>query len=115
MLTPTGTAEVYLELLASTQRPPLLFLLRNVSSIVRARLYGKRRALRLLEQASHFQQLHERGAIRARINADLGLLYKLKGQPDVARQFLEKGRLPAQQQGATFVLNKIQAILADLK
>jgi class 3 adenylate cyclase/tetratricopeptide (TPR) repeat protein len=107
-------AEVYLELLTSTQRPPLLFLLRNLGSIVRARLYGKRRALRLLEQASRFKQLHERGVIRARINTDLGLLYKLKGQPAVARQFLEKGRVPAEQQGATFVLNKIQAILADL-
>jgi hypothetical protein len=41
-------------------------------------------------------------------------VYKLKGQPKIAHQLLEKARLPAQLQGATFVLNKIQDILADL-
>ena len=107
-------AEIYLELLTSTRRPTLLFIIRNCGSIIQARIYGKRRALTLLEQASRYQQLHERGVIRARINTDLALVYKLKGQPKVARQLLEKARLPAQHQGATFVLNKIQDIEADL-
>jgi hypothetical protein len=108
-------AEVYLELLTSTRKPPLSFLIRNCGSIIRARLYGKRRALMLLEQASRYEQLHERGVIRARINTDMALVYKLNGQAKAARRLLEKAQLPAQQQGATFVLSKIQSILTDLQ
>jgi hypothetical protein len=102
-------------LLTSTRKPPLSFLIRNCGSIIRARLYGKRRALMLLEQASRYEQLHERGVIRARINTDMALVYKLNGQAKAARRLLEKAQLPAQQQGATFVLSKIQSILTDLQ
>jgi tetratricopeptide (TPR) repeat protein len=107
-------AEIYLELLASRQMPPLRIVLKNLGTIVGAKLFGKGRARALLEQANRFERLHERGVIRARINMDLGLLHKIKGQRALARQFLEKGRGPAEQQGATFIVNKIDTALADL-
>jgi hypothetical protein len=67
-----------------------------------------------LEKAAAHEQLHERGALRAGINMDLGLLYKLKRQPGRARTFLEIARVPAELQGAASLVGKIDAALAEL-
>ena len=107
-------AEIYIELLSSRQRPPLRIVLKNLGAIVGAKLFGLGRARRLLDRASRFQQLHERGVIRARINMNLGLIYKMKGRRALARELLEKSRGPAHEQGATFIVNKIDAALAEL-
>ncbi len=45
---------------------------------------------------------------------DLGLLYKHKKRSNLARQFLERARGPAELQGATFMVSKIDAALAEL-
>jgi hypothetical protein len=45
---------------------------------------------------------------------DIGLLYKVKKRPALARQFLEKARAPAELQGNAFMVNKIDAALASL-
>jgi hypothetical protein len=79
------------------------------------KFFGARRIETLLEKASRHPQLDERGTIRARINMDFGLLYKLKKQPALARQFLEKARGPAELQGAKFMVSKIDAALAELR
>jgi hypothetical protein len=107
-------AEIYLELLTSRQVPPLQIVVKNLVTIIGAKLFGKGRAQALLEQASRFAQLHERGVIRARIHMDLGLLYKVKGHHALARQLFEKARGPAEQQGAIFILDKIDSALTDL-
>jgi hypothetical protein len=67
-----------------------------------------------LEQASRAPHLHEQGATRARINMIIGLLHKFKNEPELARQFLEKARPPAQHHGATELVTKIDAALAEL-
>jgi class 3 adenylate cyclase/tetratricopeptide (TPR) repeat protein len=108
-------AEIYLELVTSRQRPPLRFVVKNFGAIIGATIFGKGGARALLERASRFEQLHERGAIRARINMDLGPIYKIEGKRELVRQFLEKGRGPAEQQGASFIVNKIDAALAELR
>jgi hypothetical protein len=108
-------AEVYLEMISSRQMPPLSVILRNLPIILGAKLFGARRARALLEQASRHEQLHERGAIRARINMNLGLLYKLKKKPELARQFLERARGPAELHGVGFIVSKIDAALSELQ
>jgi hypothetical protein len=55
------------------------------------------------------------GTTRARINTYLGLLHKLKKEPDLARQFLEKARAPAEYHGAALLVAKIDAALAELQ
>ena len=45
--------------------------------------------LALLEKASSYEQLSERGTIRAKIQMDLGQLYKIKKRPDLAREHLQ--------------------------
>ena len=42
------------------------------------------------------------------------MLYKLKRQPGQARTFLERARAPAELQGATSLIGKIDAALAEL-
>ena len=37
----------------------------------------------------------------------IGLLHKLQKKPDLARQFLEKARAPAEHHGATLLVTKI--------
>jgi hypothetical protein len=108
-------AEIYLEILGGRRRAPLRTVLANLSAIVSARIFGARRARVLLETASLHDQLHERGAFRARINLDLGLLYKLKHRPGLARQFLEKARAPAMLQGSAFLIKRIEDALAELR
>jgi class 3 adenylate cyclase len=108
-------AEVYLGMLAGERTtPPLTVILSNLDVILAARLFGATRALALLEQAGRNDQLHEYGTIRARINMDIGMLHKLKTRPALARQFLEKARAPAELQGATFMVEKIDGALASL-
>jgi len=89
-------------------------IVKNLWTFLASMLFGARRAEELLERAAAHEQLHEQGAFRARINMDLGLLYKLKRQPGRARTFLEMARGPAELQRATSLVGKIDAALAEL-
>jgi len=108
-------AEIYLEMLAGKQMPPLRVILRNLGTILGAQLFGRQRVLALLEKASSYEQLSERGTIRARIQMDLGLLYKIKKRPDLAREHLTRARAAAEIQNAAAMMNKIDAIMAGLR
>jgi hypothetical protein len=112
--TKIALAEIYLEMLTSRARPPLSVILRNLGMVLRVKFSGLRRIEALLEQAGRSPHLHECGAIRASINMKIGLLHKLKKEPDLARQFLEKARAPAEHHGATVLVTKIDAALAEL-
>jgi GGDEF domain-containing protein len=107
-------AEIYLGILEGRRAPPLKIILRNLDIIIGTKMFGLRRALALLDRAGRNEQLHKDGTIRARINMDIGLLYKVKKRPALARQFLEKARAPAELQGNAFMVNKIDAALASL-
>jgi tetratricopeptide (TPR) repeat protein len=107
-------AEIYLEMLTSRARPPISAIVRNLGMIFRVKFSGVRRTEALLEQASRAPHLHECGSTRARINMDFGLLRKLQKKPDLARQFLEKARAPAEVHGATLLVTKIDAALAEM-
>jgi hypothetical protein len=113
-VTRVSLARIYLEMLTSPARAPLPIIVRNFGSVLRVKLSGVRRIEALLEQASCDPHLHEQGATRARINMIIGLLHKFKNEPELARQFLEKARAPAQHHGAAEVVTKIDAALAEL-
>ena len=89
-------------------------IVRNFWALMGAMMFGANRAEELLKKAAAHKQLHEQGALQARIKMDLGLLFKHKKQPGRARDFLEKARSPAELQGATSLLSKIDAALAEL-
>ena len=113
--TKVAVAEIYLEMLTSRARPPLSVIVRNLGMVLRVKFSGVRRVEALLEQAGQAPHLHECGTSRARINMNIGLLHKLKKEPDLARQFLEKAREPAEHHGATLLVTKIDAALAELR
>ena len=108
-------AEIYMELLAGTQRPPFRVLLRNSVFLVRTLPFAARRALDLLTRAAKNAQFSPEGVFLARINMDLGLLHKIKKRQDDARHHLEKAREFAAPLGAATMLAKIDAALADLR
>jgi hypothetical protein len=101
-------------MLTSRAKPPLSVILRNIGWVLRIKFSGVRRTEALLEQAGRAPHLDEHGTGRARINMYIGLLHKLKKEPDLARQFLEKARAPAEHHGATLLVAKIDAALAEL-
>jgi class 3 adenylate cyclase/tetratricopeptide (TPR) repeat protein len=106
-------AQIYVEMLTGGAKPPLAVILGNLVTILSVRLFGVRLTEALLEQISGAAIVDERGAIQARINAYTGILYKLKNKPDVARQYLEKARAPAEHHGVTSLMVKIDAALNE--
>jgi hypothetical protein len=108
-------AEVYLAMLTSRAALPLFVTLKNLGVILRVKFSGVRRIKALLERAARAPQGDERGVIRARMHKDMGLLHKFKKEPDLAREFLEKARAPAELQGAASLVAEIDAALAELR
>ena len=108
-------AQIYLEMLTSRERPPLSVIRQESRHGSSRQILRLRRIEALLQQAGRAPHLHECGTTRARINMYLGLLHKLKKEPDLARQFLEKARAPAEYHGATLLVAKIDAALAELQ
>jgi class 3 adenylate cyclase/tetratricopeptide (TPR) repeat protein len=107
-------AEIYLQILSGDEKPSMAFLMKNIVPIASTIAFGAGRVKVLLEKAAAHSQLSESGMIRARINMNLGLLHKHKKQPALARRYLEKARAPAEVQGATVMVGKIDAALAEL-
>ena len=107
-------AEIYLEFLAPRQKPPIMVLLKNLPFLIRTGLTGRRRTLELLMRARDNPLFAGATYYRARIDADLGLLHKLAKQRDKARWHLMQARPVAESLGATGLLSKIDAALADL-
>jgi tetratricopeptide (TPR) repeat protein len=106
-------AELYLHMLVTTERPALTFVLKNLGAILQARLFGARRARRLLDEASQNEQFHESSTTRCRIEIDLAKLCRHQKRPDLARAHLHKARLAAIAQDSP-LLGEIDAVLRSL-
>jgi hypothetical protein len=107
-------AEMYLEFLAPKQKPPLSVILKNLPFLVTTALTGWRTALKLLLQARDNPLWSDATYYRARIDADLGLLYKLAGRRAEAQSHLRQARPVAESLGATGLLSKIDTALAEM-
>ena len=108
-------AETHLEFLAPKQKPPPSVMLKNLPFLIRTVFTGRRRALKLLIQARGNPWFDSTTYFRARIDADLGILHKLSKRPTEARSYLMQARPVAESLGATGLLSKIDAALADLE
>jgi hypothetical protein len=107
-------AELYLEFLAPKQKPSPSVMLKNLPFLIRTVLTGRRKALALLMQARDNPLFDGTTYFRARIDADLGILHKLSKRRAEARSYLTQARPIAESLGATGLLSKIDASLADL-
>jgi class 3 adenylate cyclase len=108
-------AELYLGMLsAKGPRPPIRFILFNLLSIVKVRLFGLRQARLLLEQLSSNSQIHPESTTRARIELDLARVCLKENLRDRARQHLTRARLAALAQESTLMLHEIDAVTASV-
>jgi len=106
-------AEIYLHMLLTRERPSIKLILANLGAVVRARMFGVRRARLLLGEASQNEQLHESGATRCRIEMDFAKLYRRQKRADLARAHLWRARLAAAAQDSP-LLAEIDAISQSL-
>jgi hypothetical protein len=107
-------AETYLEFLAPRRKPPLSVIVKNLPFVVGTALTGWRRAFKLLIQARDNPLFSGETYYGARIDADLGLLYKLARRRAESQNYLMKARPVAESLGASGLLSKIDAALAEM-
>ena len=107
-------AELYLGMLSASRRPPLKFILWNLFSIIKVKLFGLRRARLLLEQLSLNPQIHPESMTQARIEMDFARICLKENARKLARQHLAKARAAALAQDSMPMVNEIDSIAATL-
>jgi len=107
--------ETYIELLAPKQMPPFRVLLKNMPFLIVSAFSGRNKAIKLLVEARQNVMFRGNSHFLARIDADLGLLYKMGKQKERAREHLQKARPIAEHLKAKALLTKIDAALAELQ
>jgi hypothetical protein len=107
-------AETYMELLAPKQMPPFRVLLKNMTFLLITAFTGRKKAIQLLVEAKQNVMFAGNSHFLARIDADLGLLFKMGKQGEKAREHLERARSIADHLKAKALLAKIDVALADL-
>jgi tetratricopeptide (TPR) repeat protein len=107
-------AEIYLSVLVGDRRPPLRVVARNVLTLLKARLSAPAEAERLLTAALRNQLFSPSGVFHARIEFNLGRLYRTRRRLDLARAHFERARVAASEQKAAAMLARIDANLAAI-
>jgi tetratricopeptide (TPR) repeat protein len=107
-------AETYLEFLAAKQRPSFVILIRNLPFLIVTALSGWKKTLNILLSARQNGVFSSDSHYMARIDVNLGLLYKIAKRSDEARKYLMQARLVAEPLKAAALLKKIDTALAAL-
>ncbi|MDX8350568.1 AAA family ATPase [Cognatiyoonia sp. IB215446] len=106
--------ELYLAILTGEGDGSLSVLFRNLRAIIQVRLFGEKRLIRMIEQIRQNPQFDDTGHYIARCDMILGLLYKAKKKPDLARDHLTKAQVIVETSGASPMLTRINDALAEL-
>ncbi|MGO9420837.1 ATP-binding protein [Roseiarcus sp.] len=107
-------AEIYIRILNGGQRPPLGVILRNLPTLVAARLRGARRASALIEATASHPQFDAEGVAFARIDFNRGQLWRLRRRPAKARACFERACRAAEAQGLDALRRRSEEALALL-
>ena len=107
-------SEIYLEIIAGTEKPPTKVLARNLITLVAVVLTAQNRISSLVERVRQNPQFDPNGHHIGRCEMIMGLLYKAKKKRALAVQHLSEARRIASQFGPTPMLAKIEAALAEL-
>ena len=107
-------AEIYIRVLSGGRRLPLRVILRNLPTLVAARLRGARRANALIERAAENAQWDADGATSARIDFNRGELWRLRRRPAKARECFERACRAAEAQGLDKLRRRSEEELARL-
>jgi hypothetical protein len=107
-------AEFYIALLLGEQKPSLRVVLKNLLFLATAKRAAAKRAEALLRRAIENPQFSRHGALRARIDFNLGILFKVLGRKEHALAHLRHGRDAALAQEATPLAAKIDVAIASI-
>jgi hypothetical protein len=107
-------AEVYLRVLAGTEKPAISVLLKNLPTILKVMLLGSKRVQVLVARALENPQLDPAAHLVGRAHMILGMLYKVKKKRGLAVQQLTKARRILSQFGQTPLLGRVETALAEL-
>ena len=107
-------AEIYIQILSGGRKASPAVIARNLAPIVKAKLFGARRARALLESARAHPQLDEAGAFAGRIDFSLGLLWERRGSPENARRCFEHALSVALRQDMGVLRERSDKALARL-
>jgi class 3 adenylate cyclase len=105
-------AEIYIEFLAPKEKAPLSVIVKHLPFLIATALTGWKKAEKMLLQARENPMFSSVSHHRARIDANLGILYKIAKRGDEARRYLTQARVIAESLDAKALLAKIDSALA---
>jgi hypothetical protein len=108
-------AEIYLQIIAGNEKPPLPILLRNLPTILRVMVSAPSRIPDLLKRVTANPQFDPAGHHIGRSQMILGLFYKVKKKRALAVQHLTDAKRILAQFGQTPMLTRVDTVLAELK
>ncbi len=107
-------SEIYLEIIAGTEKPPAKVLARNLVTLVAIMLTVQKRVSSLVGRAQQNLGFDRNGRHIGRCEMIMGLLCKAKKKRTLAVQHLTEARRIVSQSGPCPMLAKIEAALAEL-
>jgi hypothetical protein len=107
-------AEVYVQIIAGGEKPPLKVLLNNLPIIIKVTLTASSRIIGLISQVLSNPRFDPEGHFAGRAKMILGLLYKTKKKPVLAIQHLTEARRILLEFGQSPILARVDAALAEL-
>jgi class 3 adenylate cyclase len=108
-------AEVYLQIIAGKEKPPLPILLKNLPILLKVRVTASARIRALMTRVIENPHFDPAGHHVGRAQMLLGLLYKAKKKRTLAVQHLTEARRILSQFGQTPMLARLDAALAELE
>ena len=107
-------AEVYLQIIAGKEKPPLRILFKNLPVLLKALVTGPARIQTLIARLLDNPRFDREGIHIGRAQMTLGLLYTAKKKRTLAVQYLTEAKRIISQFGPTPMLMKIEAALAEV-
>ena len=106
--------ELYLAVLSGEGDASLGVVMRNITSLSRIIFSGQKRIISLVEQVRKNAQFEKDGHYFARCELILGMLYKIKKKPKLAKQHLLEAQRIVDPSGPSPMLTRINEALAEL-
>jgi tetratricopeptide (TPR) repeat protein len=107
-------SEVYLQIIAGKEKPPLLILLRNLPILVKVMFTASSRIPVMMQSVFENPRFGPEGHHAGHAEMILGLLYKAKKKPDLAVEHLIKAKRILSQFGQTPMFARLDTALAEL-
>ena len=107
-------SEIYLQIIAGDEKPPLTTLLRNMPILLKVMTTATTRIDALMKSVLNNPHFHSSGMHIGHAKMILGLLYKRKKKRALSVQHLTEAKRILSQFGQTPILARVDAALAEL-